>query len=478
MSVITIGIPRYRQFPPETEEDYMRLMYYLGRRLPQHEFVLAIKSKTEQFRARNSITEAAIQVGSDYLLFLDDDHVIGWETIPEVNGRYGFVDTLVKHMENDPKLGIVGGLYYHRGAQCRPVLMKIGTDGGYYWMRDDEIKHGLQEVGVQGGGCMLLRLSMFNKIRSPWFEPEFELGTDIQICKKAQEAGYKVACDTSIVIGHVLSSSEVITPQNRNRVIVENAQVTAGVDEGLEKSWLLQSALTLYRMDAEAYMNMPMHEMGKIAERYDMADLQAHRDDLTTYYGSRGMEQLARQVLFHHTPSMIRQMDIFLGMINTQAPGYGIDVGCGSAPTSFELAMRGHRIDFIDVEGSGAYNFTKWRAKRRGIEDRCGFTWAGPYDYAMMFDSLEHIEDWRGVLLRIIGSLKENGVFITNYLLNMDFQNPEHISMDKEAVQKFLVQQGVYPLNELMWVKNPALGRMDKKEVADESHSEKDCVLR
>lgn len=478
MSVITIGIPRYRQFPPETEEDYMRLMYYLGRRLPQHEFVLAIKSKTEQFRARNSITEAAIQVGSDYLLFLDDDHVIGWETIPEVNGRYGFVDTLVKHMEADPQLGIVGGLYYHRGAQCRPVLMKIGNDGGYYWMRDDEITHGLQEVGVQGGGCMLLRLSMFNKIRSPWFEPEFELGTDIQICKKAQEAGYKVACDTSIVIGHVLSSSEVITPQNRNRVIVENAQMTAGADEGLEKSWLLQSALTLYRMDAEAYMNIPMHEMGKIAERYDMADLRAHWDDLTTYYGSRGMEQLARQVLFHHTPSMIRQMDIFLGMINTQVPGYGIDVGCGSAPVSFELAMRGHKIDFIDVEGAGAYNFTKWRAKRRGIEDRCGFTWAGPYDYAMMFDSLEHIKDWRGVLLQIIGSLKENGVFITNYLLNMDFQNPEHISMDKEAVQKFLVQNGVYPLNELMWVKNPALGRMDKKEARDESHAEKDCVLR
>lgn len=175
---------------------------------------------------------------------------------------------------------------------------------------------------------------------------------------------------------------------------------------------------------------------------------------------------------------MVNQMDMFLNMINAQAPGHGIDVGCGSAPVSFELALRGHRMDFVDIDGAGAYEFTKWRVKRRGIEDRCGFTWGGPYDYALMLDSLEHIKDWQGMLEKVIGHLKEGGAFITNYFMNQDYDNPEHISMDKAAVKTFLVEHGIYPLNELLWVKKD-LGFMDrKKEGVQNEHSEKDCVLR
>lgn len=478
MSLITIGIPRYKQFPADTEVDYMKFMYYIGRRLPQHDFLLAVKSKTEQFRARNSITEAALQAGSEYLLFLDDDHIINWEKGIAVCPRYGFVDTLVKHMETDPTMGICGALYYHRGAQCGPVIMKIGTDGGYYWMRDDEITNQLQEVGVTGGGAMLIRMKIFDRIKSPWFSPEFDLGTDIQICKKAQEAGYKVFCDTSIKLGHVMDAQEIITPQNRLRISMESATMAAGGDQGLDKTWQLSSALALYRMDAEVYLGVPFYKMGEISERYNPADIEKNRDDIVKYYGTRGNEQLARQVLFHHFPGMVNQMDMFLNMINAQAPGHGIDVGCGSAPVSFELALRGHRMDFVDIDGAGAYEFTKWRVKRRGIEDRCGFTWGGPYDYALMLDSLEHIKDWQGMLEKVIGHLKEGGAFITNYFMNQDYDNPEHISMDKAAVKTFLVEHGIYPLNELLWVKKD-LGFMDrKKEGVQNEHSEKDCVLR
>src|SRR3990167_7613083 len=162
---VVIGIPCYRDVSSETLEDYMRFAYYCGRRIPQHEFFLAIKSKSEQFRARNSIVEVSLQIGADYLLFLDDDHVIDWETTAQPNSRYGMVQKFIEHCENDPTIGIVGALYYHRGAQCRPVIMREGKDGGYYWMLDHEIKGELQEVAVQGGGCMLLRMSIFDKIK-------------------------------------------------------------------------------------------------------------------------------------------------------------------------------------------------------------------------------------------------------------------------------------------------------------------------
>lgn len=464
---IFIGIPCYQNVPAETLEDYMRFAFYLGRRMPQHEFILGIKSKSEQFRARNAIVEGALQTGCDYLFFLDDDHVIEWEGssgfdshgAPSGDSRYSLIERLLKHFEADEKLGLCGVVYYHRGAQCRPVLMKEGKQGGYYWLRDDEIKGELQEVAVQGGGCMMLRMSMFDRIKSPWFEPEFDLGTDIQICKKAKEAGYKVCCDSSIHIGHVLSKREVVTPQNRHRIAMDNAKQIAQGGEGMDQGWMTNSALSLYRLDAEEYLGMKLHEMSALAEKYSAHDIKAH-DDIKKYYATRGNEQLARQVLFHHTAPMIQEMEFFHNMVNTQAPGYGADIGCGSAPVTFELALRGHKLDFIDLDGAGAYEFIKWRAKKRGID--CGWNLEGPYDYIFMLDSLEHIEDWKSVLKEVGERLKEKGAFITNYFRNQDYANPEHISMDKPAVQAFLKEIGLYPINEILWVKKD-LGFMDQE---------------
>jgi len=57
--IICIGIVAYDGLDHQVSEDYMRLMYHLGRRHPEYDFQLAIKGKSEQFRARNAITKAA-----------------------------------------------------------------------------------------------------------------------------------------------------------------------------------------------------------------------------------------------------------------------------------------------------------------------------------------------------------------------------------------------------------------------------------
>lgn len=459
---IMIGIPCYQNVPAETLDDYMRFAYYCGRRMPEHEFFIAIKSKTEQFRARNAITEGALQLGCDFLFFLDDDHVIDWDGSMGPNPRYGLLAKLLEHMR-DETIGLVGVVYYHRGNECRPVMMKEGRDGAFYWLRDDEITGGLQDVAVQGGGCMLLRLSAFDRIKSPWFEPEFDMGTDLQICKKMRDAGFRVCSDTSIHIGHVLNQRTVITPNNRHRVAAESAMKVAHGDDGIDKSWQTNSALALYRMDAEEYLGLKLRQMGDLAMQYDMADLDKY-PDLKAYYGSRGKEQLARQVLFHHTPRMVEEMEMFHLMINSAKEARGADIGCGSAPVTFELAMRGHHIDFIDIDGAGAYEFTKWRAQKRGIS--CGWALSGQYDYVFMLDSIEHIQDWRGALNDVERHLKDNGALITNYFDNQDYENPEHVSMDKDAVKKHLISLGLYPHNQYLWVKNKHLAHMDQPREA------------
>lgn len=449
---IMIGILCFQNAPAETLEDYMRFAFHLGRR-SQHEYLLGVKSKSEQFRARNAIVEQALKTDCDYLLMLDDDHVINWEVTTGPTSQYGFIDKFIEYFEKDEKLGIVGALYYQRGDTCRPVLMRQGKDGAFYWLRDDEITGGLQKIDVQGGGCMLLRMNMFDRIQSPWFVPETELGTDLQISQKAIQAGYKVACDTSVQIGHVMSRREIITPRNRHQIAAESAKHQAGGDDGMDLKWIVNSALNLYRMDAEEYLKTDFKGMAEIAGQYSMEGIEECKtpQDYECYYAGLGSAQLARQVMFHHTSAMKKQMEYIFTIINTNASAYGVDIGCGSAPVSFELAMKGHKLDFVDIDGSGAYEFTKWRAKKRGVD--CGYSLSGPYDYALFLDSIEHLSNWKEVLGDVISRLKPNGAIVTNYFLNEDYFNKEHINMDKDAVKAFLIEHQIYPISDFLWAR-------------------------
>ena len=456
---ICIGIPAYGSVPAETLEDYMLFAFYLGRHYQEYDFFIAIKSKSEQFRARNAIVEAALSRDATYLLMLDDDHVIDWENSPssEPNSKkkpYEFLRTLIHHLESQDKAGIVGAMYYQRGGDCKPVVMKEGKNGGYYWMREDEIENQLQAVDVTGGGCFLIDMNVFSRIPSPWFEPELQLGTDIQICEKTRNAGFKVFCDTSIVLGHVMNTREIITPKNRLRIAAEtNANLYGGdQQQGINKEWANSTALSLYRQDAEEYLQMPFESMENLAAIYqDKYERFNNYEDPRDYYKNLGAEQIGRQVWFHHTPDMIEQTNIILNIINHSASFKGLDFGCGSAPIGFELALRGHQMDFIDLDGAPGYEFTKWRAKKRNIN--CSFEWTGDYDFILFLDSIEHLLEWKEVLQRAADSLKPEGFIITNFFLNQDYENLEHVNMDKEAVQKFLIERGLYPINQLVWLK-------------------------
>lgn len=452
MAKVMIGIPCYSDVSSETLEDYMRFMFYLGRN-SDHECYLFIRPKQEQARARNEMVENAITIGADYLLMLDDDHVINWEESFQTNSRYGLIDRFIKHFRDNEKVGIVGALYYHRGGDCRPVLMKQGDDGGYYYMRDDEITGGLQEVEVQGGGCFMMDMNVMTRIPNPWFEQETKvgLGTDIQICQKVRDLGFKVYCDTEIVIGHVMNKRQVVTPKNRHRIISESG-VFGNESQGMDKNYNAHSVYRLYKLDAAEYLG---HENFHIlAKDYwpKMASFNEYEDP-KEYYANSGKEQLGRQVWFHGDEHMLGQMQIALNLINTSHEAQGIDYGCGSSPVGFELMMKGHNMDFIDVDGAGGYEFVKWRVNRRGMQDRAGFEVKGPYDYALFLDSIEHFKEWKEILTDICSRIKDNGFIFTNYFLNQDFENVEHISMDHEAVKNHLISMGFYPTNEMVWVK-------------------------
>lgn len=430
--VICVGIVAYDGLNGQVAEDYMRMMFHLGRRCPDYEFQLAIKWKSEQFRARNAIVSAGLQFGADYIWMLDDDHIFDTGSNRMPTSAYDLPIKLAKHLEDNEKIGVVGALYYQRGAECYPVIMQE-MDSKPFFLQHREVAGRMQKVDVTGGGCMMIRASIFDKIDQPWFAPEHTFGTDIQLCKQARDVGYEIWCDTSLEIGHLQKEQVVITGSNA-------MELSTGEYEPFVK----------YQSDVQKYLQMGESEIYDLAATYNNGEFLKY-DDPHEYYATRGKSQLARQMCFHKFPIIIEQQRLFHSLVDGQRPGYGADFGCGSAPVGFHFAMLGHRMDFIDIEGSAAFEFTKWRAKKYDID--CGFELKGPYDYVLMLDALEHITEWQESLDSIIASLKIGGAIITNYFSNGDFDNPEHVSMDHIKVMDYLMSQELTKASEFFWVK-------------------------
>ncbi|MCK4817982.1 methyltransferase domain-containing protein, partial [bacterium] len=410
---------------------------------PEYEFMLAIKGKSEQFRARNAIVKQALQTDSDYILMLDDDHILDIQDSQGPSEGYDFLRTLLEHMELNPQMGICGALYVQRGGDQLPVVMNEGEMGPHF-LTPMEISGQLQQVDITGGGCMLIRKEVFYKVPEPWFAPEFEYGTDIQICKKAREAGYTVFCDTSLEIGHVKLEKQIITP---SKVGIKTISIN---HNQLDMAALADNYAMDYTRAVCKYAGKNIKELEALADTYD-ASLIKNYDSKEEYYKQLGTKQLARNFIFNCGEGKVKEALSYIELLKDSKYAYGLDYCCGSAPVGFEILKNGKSMDFVDIDGAASYEFAKWRVRRSN--GMVGADIFGPYDFVLMLDAIEHLEDWEAHLESIDVALKPGGLFVTNYFTLYDYDNPEHINMDKYRVEAFLIHNGYKFINPHVWAK-------------------------
>lgn len=452
---IFIGIPCYENVSNQVLEDYMRFAYHIGRRMPDYEFFLGIKSKTEQFRARNALVEAAIGVGAKWLFMLDDDHIIDIDGVTgEPEGGAGCYDFLRILLEHD--VDIVGPIYYNRGGECNPVVMRE-RNGAYFFMNESDLTGGLQEVAVQGGGCMLIKMRIFDNIKQPWFKPEHTYGTDIQLCRNAAKAGFKVYTDSSLQIGHVLESKVIVSSKNKDSFRQDSSQREV---MNMASGWQASAILNLYRHDAMIYMNFEEEsEFRPLWDNYAaVADVLADKYGRGTkaYYGHMGPEQLGRQVLYHDSEYAKTWLAFLTQAIDMTREQVGLDFGCGSAPFGFALVKRGHKVHFVDIDGGFSYEFLKWRIKRYGFEDRVSYDWPEPgtCQHVIVSDVFEHLADWKYYLAKCVESLRDFGVLLTNYLImSKDDSGKEHINWERGEFIKHTWELGLHPISSTVFQK-------------------------
>lgn len=456
--LVVIGAPIFGNVAPEIVEDWLRFIYHCGRRLTEYEFALAIVPKKEQFRARNHIVDAAQQMNADWLLMLDDDMIIDPFCHSGAVGQgaepYRFLERMLKNDKD-----ICGVLYYQRTGSMAPVLMrKIENSKGYRFLRDDEISRGLQRVDVAGGGCLLVKMRVFDRIKHPFFEPEFEYGTDIQLCRKAADAGFEIWADTSIELGHLRQEPTIVTSRNRHQFIDETLP-------GEMRTQFVSSEI--YRSlidDAAEWTGWTLSEMTEIAHGFlhhrDEFLSSSHKTD-ADWYREFPKERVARQVWFNTQSDHKRRMtEYILAAVDHSKPLDILDFGCGIGIPAFVFAQKGHRVTACDIRDTGTLKFLRWRSQKHGVpitfyESDTGVPALGDdrFDCIIAVDCLEHIEEWRWTLRHLVGYLRPGGVLFANNAILDDTTHPEHYDLSGEEFLKECAANGLRPVNPITYVK-------------------------
>jgi len=136
---------------------------------------------------RNQCAEAAKLAGTTHLLFLDSDMVFPADTVTR----------LLQHNKD-----IVGSVYAQRTPPFHPL--GVTHEGEHI-----HVTNGLRRMTIIPTGCLMIRMSVFEKLSKPWFSTRVEgeklVGEDYYFCEKAVKAGFEIWCDGDLSreVGHI-----------------------------------------------------------------------------------------------------------------------------------------------------------------------------------------------------------------------------------------------------------------------------------
>jgi len=179
-------------------EGFMQLIANISQLDIKLESGISILKRHQIVIARNKIVETALEGKFDYILWIDDDMVIK----PGVN----LVGKLIRHDKD-----IVAPLFFARQYPFIPMLFKrklMGTKFTVYdnfvdYDKEEKDKNGLIKVDGIGFGCILMKVSIFDKLAKPYFWSNEYFGEDLFFCENATRAGFDIYVDTTVDVGHI-----------------------------------------------------------------------------------------------------------------------------------------------------------------------------------------------------------------------------------------------------------------------------------
>lgn len=151
-------------------------------------------------KARTIAAEAAVESGSDWLFCVDSD------VVPPSDA----LRNLASH-----GVDVCFGWYAKGSGDGQATcLCKPGRDSYDSFFMKGELEaarakgKGIVEVRGGGFGCVLVRTSVFGRIREPWFDYVWSrsgrrLSEDYHFCTQCRNAGIRLFADTRVGCGHM-----------------------------------------------------------------------------------------------------------------------------------------------------------------------------------------------------------------------------------------------------------------------------------
>lgn len=170
---------------------------------------------------RNELAKYALEVGAEYIFYVDDDQIIPSDTLTK----------LLSHQKD-----IVSGLYLHRNPPFAPLIFGREDEKGLVYhrlLRTGE--SGLIPVVCSGAGCLLINMKVFEKMEKPWWTlgqiEKDKWCDDVDFCRRARAAGFDLYCDLNAPVGHVMISQVWPTLNNDGKWVTTIMQDHVLIDQ-------------------------------------------------------------------------------------------------------------------------------------------------------------------------------------------------------------------------------------------------------
>ena len=211
---VFVGFVAFGDIDPQILESTAHWCFQAGSRYSGvFEIHWGCATRREQYRARNTLVEEAQKQEADFLLMLDDDHLLS--DCPDILGHF--------FREEKP---MQGGLYVQRREdKSQPVIVKYDEakrEAG--WCSWDEVPVDGGPVDVLGGGVNWCDMTIFDFLKQPhwWpypadrrevtFLPDQALGLDLQLSIGCKKLGIQPWLNGNVRVGHMIHERTVLRP--------------------------------------------------------------------------------------------------------------------------------------------------------------------------------------------------------------------------------------------------------------------------
>lgn len=198
--------------------------------------------------AREQMAEKALELGTRFLFFVDDD------VAPPVFAARKLIYELEQNGPPFGKVMVAAGIYCTKEDPPYPIVFKEQGSGASWDWKVGEV---FPCFGI-GTGCMMIRTEVFKHLPKPWFKTvdkdptasnEFrhQMTDDLFFCQRVREAGFGILAHGGVIAIHWDEKTE--TPYMLPSGCYPLREYEAAQKEGLSLTeWKLKND----RLEAEA----------------------------------------------------------------------------------------------------------------------------------------------------------------------------------------------------------------------------------